>query len=256
MGALLVLILPLGAAAWAFGNYAASNERIQTDARLDASLRAAASEYGRVVDNAQLRAIQLATQKRVQLALRDRDHATLTRLRRANRDLRFLVGERREPRSRGSVQRSVSVVSGNRVVGSIVADVTLDRPTLAKIAVAAGLTGLDEIAAAVRGNRVVAASVPISASQTAIGTVAAPVVVGGETYRAIAQPPSKATRLAILAPSDTVENAADTIRTRIVAIGLIVLAAVMLIAYTLAPLLARTRVAQEQSDRIAPLAGS
>ena len=43
-----------------------------------------------------------------------------------------------------------------------------------------------------------------------------------------------------------VEDNAETIRTRILVIGLLVLAAVMLIAYALAPLLARTRVAQEQ----------
>ena len=79
-GALLLLILPLGAAAWAFGNYAASNERERTDARLDASLRAAASEYGRVVDDAQLRAIQLASQPRVQRALRDRSRGVCPKL--------------------------------------------------------------------------------------------------------------------------------------------------------------------------------
>jgi signal transduction histidine kinase len=246
MGALLLLILPLGAAAWAFGNYAASNERVLTDARLDASLSAAASEYGRIVEGAQLQAIQLATQKRVQRALRDRDDAVLRRLRGKYKELQFLPGGRRGKRSGGSVQRSVTVVSGNRVVGSIVADVTLDQPTLAKIAVAAGLTGQDEIAAAVRGNRVVAASIPISATQAAIGTVAAPVVVGGEEYRGVAQPESSATRLAILAPNARVEDKAATIRMRILVIGLLVLAAVMLIAYALAPLLARTRVAQEQ----------
>ncbi len=246
MGALLILILPLGAAAWAFGNYAASNERLQTDTRLDASLRAAVSEYGRIADNAELHALQLATQKGVQRALRDRDHAALARLRRKHKDLQFLAGGRAETKSVGSVQRSVAVVSGDRVVGRIVADVTLGRPTLAKLAVAAGLTGHDEIAAAVRGDRVVAASVPISASQTAIGTVAGPVMVGSEAYRGIAQPPSNATRLAILAPNAGVEDKAATIRTRILAIGLLVLAAVMVIAYALAPLLARTRVAQEQ----------
>jgi signal transduction histidine kinase len=246
MGALLILILPLGAAAYAFGNYAASNERLQTDTRLDASLRAAVSEYGRIADNAELRALQLATRKDVQRALRDRDHTALARLRRKHKDLQFIAGGRPETKSVGSVQRSVAVVSGDRVVGSIVADVTLDRPTLAKLAVAAGLTGQDEIAAAVRGDRVVAASVPISASQTAIGTVAGPVMVGSEAYRGIAQPPSKATRLAILAPNAGVEDKAATIRTRILAIGLLVLAAVMVIAYALAPLLARTRVAQEQ----------
>src|SRR3954462_15183953 len=133
-GALLLLILPLGAAAWAFGNYAASNERLRTDARLGPSLRAAVSEYGRVVDDAQVHAIQLATQPRVQRALRDRNHAALVRLRRKHPDLQFLGGNRQEPRSRGSVQRSIAVMSAGRIVGSVVANVTLNRPTLAKMA--------------------------------------------------------------------------------------------------------------------------
>ena len=105
-GALLLLILPLGAAAWAFGDYAASNERDKTDARLDASLRAAASEYARVVDDAQLAAIQLATKPQVQRALRDRDHQALLQLRRAHPDMQFLVGDGRRPPS-ATVRRSV-----------------------------------------------------------------------------------------------------------------------------------------------------
>ena len=245
-GALLLLILPLGAAAWAFGNYAASNERLRTDARLDPSLRAAVSEYGRVVDDAQVHAIQLATQPRVQRALRDRNHAALARLRQKHRDLQFLVGNRQVPRSRGSVQRSIAVMSGGRTVGSVVANVTLDRPTLAKMAAKAGLVAQGEIAAAIRGNRVVAASVRISPSQADIGTDPGPVRVGGEKYRGIAEPRAQQIRLAVLAPNDAVEDKASSIRSRIFAIGLLVLAGVLVIAYGLAPALARTRVAQRQ----------
>jgi PAS domain S-box-containing protein len=246
MGALLLLVLPLVAAAWAFGNYAASNERSRTDARLRASLRAAQSEYARVVDDAQLHAIQLASQRRVQRALRDRDHQALVKLRRAHPDVQFLVGERREPRGQGSVQRSIAVVSGDRVVGSIVADVTLARPTLARIAAKAGLKDQDEIAAAVRRNRVIAASAPIASAPTEIGEEPDTVTVGDDMFRGIAGDVAPGTRLAVLAPNDAVENAAASIRSRILAIGLLVLAGVMVIAYLLAPLLARTRVVQQQ----------
>jgi PAS domain S-box-containing protein len=246
MGALLLLVLPLVAAAWAFGNYAASNERSRTDARLRASLRAAQSEYGRVVDDAQLHAIQLASRPRVQRALRDRDHQALMKLRRAHPDVQFLVGERREPRGQGSVQRSIAVVSGDRVVGSIVADVTLARPTLLHIADAAGLKDQDEIAAAVRRNRVIAASAPIASAPTDIDEEPNTVTVGDDKFRGIAGDVAPGTRLAVLAPNDAVEDAAASIRGRILAIGLLVLAGVMVIAYLLAPLLARTRVVQQQ----------
>ena len=244
-GALLLLILPLGAAAWAIGDSAAKNERGKTEVRLDASLRAAASEYARVVDDAQLAALQLATKRRVQLALRDRDHQALLQLRRAHPDMQFLVGDKRPTSDPSTVRRSVVVESGDRVVGRIAAKVTLDRPTLEHIAAKAGLlVDPSEIAVAVRGNRVVAASIPISPSTIEIGT--STVTIGGEKYRIAVQPPSAGTRLAVLAPNKAVEHAASSIRGRIFAFGLLVLAAVMLIAYLLAPLLARTRVAQQQ----------
>jgi len=245
--ALLLLILPLGAAAWAIGDSAATNERDKTDARLDASLRAAASEYARVVDDAQLAAIQLATDRRVQRALRDRDHQALLQFRRAHPHMQFLVGDQRATGGPSTVRRSVVVESGDRVVGRIVAEVTLNRPTLAHIAARAGLL-LDrkDIAAAVRGDRLVAASSAISPSTAEIRTDARTVTIGGEQYRAVAQPPSKATRLAVLAPNKAVEDVASSSRERIFALGLVVLAAVMLIAYILAPSLARSRVAQQQ----------
>jgi PAS domain S-box-containing protein len=246
MGALLLLILPLIAAAWAFGNYAASNERAQTDARLGASLRAAQSEYARKVSDAQFEAIRLAILPRVQRALRDRDHAALVRLRRAHPNVKFFVGARRAPRGQGSVQRSFEVKSGDRVVGNIVADVTLDRATLVTIAARAGLLTQREIAAAVRGNRVVEGSSDIPTAATVIGKTPGLVTIGDSQFRGVAGNVAPGMRIAVLAANDAVENKADNIRTRIVAIGLLVLAAVMFIAYILAPFLARTRVAQRQ----------
>src|SRR5207247_3357238 len=67
-GALVLLVIPLLAAAWAVGNYAAANERSHTDARLGISLQSAASEYKLIVNEAQLEAMQLATNQRVQRA--------------------------------------------------------------------------------------------------------------------------------------------------------------------------------------------
>jgi two-component system phosphate regulon sensor histidine kinase PhoR len=50
----------------------------------------------------------------------------------------------------------------------------------------------------------------------------------------------------VLAPSSRVEAAASSIRNRILLVGLVVLAAVMLLAYALAPLIGRARLGQEQ----------
>src|SRR3954468_19177821 len=106
-------------------------------------------------------------------------------------------------------------MSAGRIVGSVVANVTLNRPTLAKMAAKAGLVAQGEIAAAIRGNRVVAASVRISPSQADIGIDPGPVMVGGEKYRGIAEPRAQQIRLAVLAPNDAVEDKASSIRSRI-----------------------------------------
>jgi two-component system phosphate regulon sensor histidine kinase PhoR len=240
-------VLPLFAAAWAFGNYAADNERAKTDTRLNASLRASASEYARIVDDAQLHAIQLATLRRVQRALRDRDHAALQRLRQANPDMQFLTGGQAPETKTGVVQRSINVLAGRRVVGKVVVDVPLNAAVLKRIASSAGLPGQDEIAVAERGGQVTAASAPVSGSLAFAGVKAQTVELGGISYRAVAgQLASPGTHLGILAPTDSVDTAAASIRDRIVLIGLLLLGAIMLMAYALAPALARARVAQQQ----------
>jgi two-component system phosphate regulon sensor histidine kinase PhoR len=247
VGALVLLVLPLFAAALAFGGYAAANERSKTDARLAASLRASASEYARIVDNAELHAIQTATLRRVQLALRDRDHAALQRLRRANPDMQFLTGGQPPATRPGVVQRSIDVLAGTRVVGRVVVDVALDDRVLSQIARAAGLTDQNQVAVAERDGRVAAASAPVSGPLAFTGAKAHTVVLGGTSYRVVAAPLAQPkTYLSILAPTDPGDDAAASIRNRIILIGLLLLGAMMLMAYALAPALARARVAQHQ----------
>jgi PAS domain S-box-containing protein len=243
-GALLLLVLPLGAAAWAFGEYAAANKRARTDAKLESSLRAAVSEYGRLVDDSQVAAMRLATSRSVQRALSESNHTVLARLRRKYPNMEFVVGTRHGHGGIGAI-RTVAVGTGDRVVGSIVVDVPLDRATLARVADRAGLLDEGEIAVALRGHRIVAASIPLAGS-LALTAMPRTVGAGGERYRAVAGPLTRGTSLAVLAPYAAVQHAATSIRGQIFAIGLLVLAGVMVIAYALAPALARTRVARRQ----------
>jgi signal transduction histidine kinase len=200
-----------------------------------------------VIDNAQLGAVRLAASPNVQRALRDRDHAALAALRKKYPHVQFLVGTRQLPPSPGTIRRSVDVTAGNRVVGSVVADVPLDRAQLAKVAINAGLPVLGEIAAVVRNGQIVASSSPLPGSSLELNTSEpAKTAVGGMTYLGTIGPLASGTQLAVLSPYDTVADKAGSIRGTIIAFGLIVLAAVMVIAYVLAPVLARTRVAQQQ----------
>jgi PAS domain-containing protein len=247
-GALIVLVLPLLAAAWGFGNYAASNERAQTDIRLTSALRTAGSEFGRIVADAQVTAIQLAAERRVQLALRDHDVSALAALRRANPHTRFVIGGHAARRTPGVVKRSADVVVGTHVVGSVVVSVTLDDATLRRLASAAALGHHHDIAVAERRGRVVASSValpgPLRLSRTGNHTVS----LGRTSYRGFAGKLAPETRLHILAPADALDDAASSIRTNIILAGLGVLALVMVLAYALAPALARARVAQQQRE--------
>jgi signal transduction histidine kinase len=209
--------------------------------------RAGASEYARIIDDAQLDATRLATSRRVQRAFRDRDHAVLAALRAKHPQVQFLVGRRRLPPTPEAVRRSVDVVSGNRVVGSVVADVPLDRAQLAKVAIQAGFNSRDEIAAAVQDGRIVASSSPVAGTTLSFDPARSnKAKVGTEEYLSAVGPLVSGTQLAVLSPNSTVEDTAGSIRGTIIAIGLSVLAAVMVIAYVLAPILARTRVAQQQ----------
>jgi PAS domain S-box-containing protein len=246
VGALVLLVLPLAAAALAYGSYAAANERSRADTRLGASLRAAASEYVRALDDAQLQAMQLADARTVQRALRTRDRRALERLRRAHPNTQFLTVGRRGANAPGAVRRSVEVRVGARPVGTVVVQVALDRALLTRLAHAAGLPQRQEIAVAARGGRVVASSGSLSGPLMLADARPQTVKVGGEDYRAAASAIAPGTRLGVLGSIDAVDAAAASSRDRILRFGLLVLGAVMLMAYALAPALARARVAQQQ----------
>jgi PAS domain S-box-containing protein len=157
-----------------------------------------------------------------------------------------LTGKRPPANDRGVVQRSIDVVAGDRVVGRVVVDVPLDGAVLTRIANAAGLPEQHEIAVAERGGRVTAASAQVSGALALTGAQPRTVMLGGTSYRAVAGPLAGPTQLGILAPTDRVDDAAASIRGRILLIGLLLLGAIMLMVYGLAPALARARVAQQQ----------
>jgi two-component system phosphate regulon sensor histidine kinase PhoR len=158
----------------------------------------------------------------------------------------LLTGRRAGKAPPGVAQRSIDVVSGDRVVGAVVARVALDRAVLTRIANNAGLVDQQEIAVAERGGRVVAASAPVTGALTLSGGEPRTVQIGSSAFRAVSGPLAPKTRIGILASNDAVDDAAGTIRSWILLFGILVLAVVMLLAYALAPAIARARVAKQQ----------
>ena len=242
---LVVLVLPLAAAAWAFGSYAASNERTRTDARLGAELAAALNGYGRTVQGAQLQAMELAGSRRVQAALAQRDRNALAALRRAHPDTSFVAAPAAAPAS-APLRRAVHVVLGDRRVGTVVVHVRLGQRLLSRLAGAAALDRPGDVLALARDGRVTASSTGVTGRAEVDGGSPHAVRLGGRAYRAVGTAIAPHLALAVLAPSSRVEAAASSIRNRILLIGLVVLAAVMLLAYALAPLIGRARLGQEQ----------
>ena len=232
---LALLALPLGAATWAFADYAAARERAAADERLEADLDAAISGYGAELEDAARRATAMAASPRVQTALAEKDLADLRRLRRSFPAVSFVIdgdviGAPAPP------SRTVVVRRGPRRLGRVVVSVPLGRPLLARLERSATLPRGDELRL-----------VPVTgvAAQGRPTTIA----LDGEAYRAVAAPLESApegTALAAVRPVVVIDAAVERIRDRVGLTGFVVFAGVVLLAYVLAPAVARGRLLRAQ----------
>jgi hypothetical protein len=166
---LLLALLPLLAASWAFSEVAARSEVGNADSRLNAALRVAISDYSRRVDGLELTAKSLANATTVQEAFQTRNRAEFIRQAKlvprsafyANGQL--LAGE---PPMGVHVERSSFVTSEGAVIGKILVWFPLDRTLLAQLRTAAGLTKTDRALLA-RSGTVIAGSSEIVGSNIA-----------------------------------------------------------------------------------------
>jgi PAS domain S-box-containing protein len=233
----LLLTLPLGAGVWAFSRYAASNARERADTRLQSRLAVASHEYADALDRAGVEAHVLAASRRVQRALASHNRRVLGRV--ANARNVVFTGRRSLRVGRvpvGAPRRSVEVVAGRRMLGSVTVAVPLDRDLRARLAHDAGLGPRDRLVAdpearLVRGKGVVR------------------IRLGGESYRAVGTGGGKSkqtVRLVLLSPESPVVAAEARATRRVLFAGLSILGGVVLIAYGLTPAIARSRFVQQQ----------
>jgi hypothetical protein len=89
---LLLALIPVGLAYWAFARVAAGDEVERADAHMNASLHAAVTEFAVILDGAERTAFALAGERDVQRALADRNAPVLVRLARENPNVRFAAG--------------------------------------------------------------------------------------------------------------------------------------------------------------------
>jgi len=247
----MLLVLPLAVAFWAFAGWDSGNQQSKADSRLQGRLRVAVADYGRILDQAEQRARDLASSPRVQHALARRDRRMLARL--AGRNVFFTLGRSAGSATADAVTRSVEVVARGRVLGRVIVKVSFDAGLLARLERASGLQDGSRLGFA-RGDTLTfgpgGAKVRSSLSVDRVVDLTA----GGERYRALSAQLSagpRATKLVVLAPVSRISADANAARWRVVVVGLGVLVAVLLVGYALAPAIARNRLAKQQRAQAA-----
>lgn len=249
---LTLALVPVGIGGWAVADREAASEEAQADTALKAMVRAAEGELRQILAAAQRRAERLAALPAVQLALQNRDGRALERLARRHLNVQFVAdsslsaGDARAP----SVQRSVEVISGERSLGYVVVFVPLDRELVQRLRRAAGAPGEDVLALARGGRLLVGAGQRLTLPAERPGEIR----LAGKEYRAIAGRAlagGTGLRLVMLTPRAPLDEAVSDLRLEVVVGGAGVLAALGLLAYLLAPAVARGRVSLEQRAQAA-----
>ena len=138
---LLLAVAPLTAVFWGFGTVTKRAEERRADARLEAELRAVFASYERQANRVESLARKLAGRRDVQRSLR------LGSFGRLPRDVAVLGRHRLAIGRRGTIEstQTVRVKAGERVIGSILAVLPLDRSLLRRLHSESGLASGDRI---------------------------------------------------------------------------------------------------------------
>lgn len=242
----MLLVLPLAVAFWAFAGWDSGKKRSNADARLQARLQIAITDYARILGNAEQRARDLASSPRVQRALARRDRRQLARF--AGRDVSFTLGRSAGSATPDAVARSVEVVARGRTLGRVIVKVPFDARLLAQLEHASGLPEGGTLGFA-RGEELWLGPAGGQTQARLPRGRAVDLTTGGERYRALASPLGAGphpTKLVVLVPVSRISADANAARWRVVAVGFSVLVAVLLVGYALAPAIARNRLAKQQ----------
>jgi len=251
--ALVFLVLPIAAGAWAFAGAEAARTRSHAEAALQATLREPSSAYRRALAAAGERAHALASSRRVQRAFEHLDRRQLRRLSGPNVSL-VLGRSVSRPVSEGVPSRKIRIVVGRHRVGTVVVRVPFDQRLLARLESTSPLSPHHELAFA-HGSTLLSPSGHQSTLPTQLPLDRpTEVTVDGTRYVAVSTILTReapATRLVALAPAAELLAGAYATQRRWLLASLGALAAVALAAYALAPLLGRSRLSRQQRDRAA-----
>jgi diguanylate cyclase (GGDEF)-like protein len=243
----LLSLVPLLAAAWAFSEVATRGELANTDARLNAALRVAVRDYTQSVRTEAVRAASsLAHATSVQHAFLTNNRAALVRLSRDVPNSAFyskhdlLAGE--DP-PRLAAQRSASVFSvSGRLLGRIVVWIPLDNGLLAELRANAGLESEDRLLLAT-GGRVVAGPATLVGAREIPGERPRYLELGDRDYRAVSAAilsGSPSVTLVALTPKSEINAAVEDLRERFLLFSFAALVVVALLAWLLGRTIVRS----------------
>jgi len=244
---LLLALLPLLAASWAFSEVATKSEVGNADARLNAALRVAINDYqGRVRNDLAATATSLAHATTVQQAFQTHDRAALIKQAAILDRVAFYSGNHLiagEAPEGLRVMRSASVFSPDgALLGRIVVWLPLDEPLLAKLRSGAGLSGQDRVLF-VRNSRVL--SGPSQVAGEPVEPLPKPeyVTVSGTRYRAVSAPilaGDPPLTLVVLTPKSEIDDSVSSLRERFLLFAFLALAIVAILAWLLGRTIVRS----------------
>jgi diguanylate cyclase (GGDEF)-like protein len=244
---LLLSLVPLVAASWAFSEVATRGELANTDARLNAALRVAVRDYTESVrDDAAAAATSLARATSVQRAFIEHNRAALVRVAGEVPNSAFysreeLLAGTEPPALAAQRSASVSTPSG-RLLGRIVVWIPLNNELLSELRVNSGLEREDTLALAT-GGAIVAGRASFVGSGELPGERARYVELGGQDYRAVATAiltGEPAVTLIALTPRSEIQGAVGVLRERFLLFAFAALVIVSLLAWLLGRTIVRS----------------
>ena len=237
---MLLLALPLAVAVWAFGAVAGKRERSNADTRLVHAVNTVGDRYQAVATPAQANAERIAGIPRVQAAFRGRDRRALRRLQRiyASEGVLLLLGTTPPVAALG---RADVKVRGN-LVGHVLVG-PLDQALARRLAVG---KPPDRVGFVFDHRLVTGAGATAIRSRPEFKKPS-----NLASYRVVAVKVSDhpVAGLVTLEPRSNISAAATRARWIMALVGLGVIAALLLIAYAVAPAIARSRLSRQQRDQ-------
>jgi len=196
---LLLALLPLSLATWAFGRTFRASEVGRADARLIAGRGLALDRLRAAADEAASTASALAHSHDVQVALARGDTSALDSFAAHERDVHVTVALGKPTPSPGAtIERTALVTNAGRVVGYVSAIVQLDN-VLNGVTQQTGLEAVAVRGGTVRGGRLAGAPLrgPLGAPYDAL--------LAGHRYRALSQPLGGGRTVSLLVPYSAID---------------------------------------------------